>query len=132
MSKEMFWLTLTALMTAVFWVPYVLNRIAVRGLIPAMGYAGPDAPPHAPWAERAMLAHKNAVENLVVFAALAVAVEVTKANSATTALACAVYFWARLVHFVVYTARVPVVRTLSFAVAWAAVVALALALLKVI
>jgi len=132
MSKEMMWLTLTGLMTALFWVPYVLNRIAVRGLMPAMGYGGSDAKPHSPWAERAMSAHKNAVENLVVFAALALAVELTKSNSAITALACAVYFWARLVHFIVYTAKIPVVRTLSFAVGWAAVVALALALLKVI
>ena len=32
MSKEIFWLVLTLAMTGLFWVPYILDRIAVRGL----------------------------------------------------------------------------------------------------
>ena len=32
MTTELYWLTLTALMTALFRVPYVLNRMAVNGL----------------------------------------------------------------------------------------------------
>jgi uncharacterized MAPEG superfamily protein len=42
-------------------------------------------------------------------------------------IACAVYFWARLAHAVVYTMGVPVLRTLAFAVGFAAQAALALA-----
>ena len=31
MSKELFWLTLTVAMTGLIWVPYILDRIMVRG-----------------------------------------------------------------------------------------------------
>lgn len=36
MTTELFWLTATVLMTALMWMPYILNRIAVRGLIGAL------------------------------------------------------------------------------------------------
>jgi uncharacterized MAPEG superfamily protein len=44
-----------------------------------------------------------------------------------TVIACAVYFWSRLVHAIVYTMGVPVVRTLAFAVGFLAQAALVLA-----
>ena len=43
-------------------------------------------------------------------------------------IACAVYFWARLAHVIVYTLGVPVLRTLAFAVGFVAQVALVLAI----
>jgi len=132
MSQELMWLTLTVLMTALFWVPYVLNRIAVRGLMGAMANPPADAPPGAAWAERASAAHKNAIENLVVFAALVLTVHVTGLESGFTATACLVYFLARAGHFVVYTAGIPVLRTLVFAVAFFAQLALALRLLGIV
>ena len=46
-----------------------------------------------------------------------------------TIMACTVYFWARLVHYVVYTAGIPWVRTLSYAVGWVCNVLLILQLL---
>jgi len=42
-----------------------------------------------------------------------------------------VFFYARLLHFVVYTAGVPVVRTLSYAAGWAACIVIALRLIGV-
>ena len=33
MSRELLWLTLTIAMTALIWVPYILDRIMVRGLM---------------------------------------------------------------------------------------------------
>jgi hypothetical protein len=32
MSKEMFWLLLTLAITGLLWVPYILERIMVRGV----------------------------------------------------------------------------------------------------
>jgi uncharacterized MAPEG superfamily protein len=43
-----------------------------------------------------------------------------------TALACMVYFWSRVAHFVVYTFGIPLLRTLAFAAAFASQVVLAL------
>ena len=36
MPKELYWLTLTALMTGLLWVPYILDRIMVRGTTGAL------------------------------------------------------------------------------------------------
>jgi uncharacterized MAPEG superfamily protein len=84
--------------------------------------------PQSAWAQRLYYAHTNAVENLVIFVTLVLIIDATGKSSPATALACAVYFWARLAHVVVYTAGVPVFRTLTFAVAFFAQVALALAI----
>ena len=70
MSRELFWLTLTAIMTGLMWVPYILDRVTVRGLMGAMDNPTPNAKPHSPWARRQMHAHDNAVENLLIFAIL--------------------------------------------------------------
>lgn len=124
MSKEIYWLALTLAATALFVFPYVLNRIAVRGLFGAMSNPSPDDKPVAKWAERAQRAHANAVENLVVFAPAAIAVHVLARGDALTANACAVYFFARVIHYVVYTAGIPYVRTLSYFAGWFATAAL--------
>ncbi|MES1992016.1 MAG: MAPEG family protein [Pseudomonadota bacterium] len=114
MSAELNWLTWTVIMTAFFFFPYVLNRIKVRGLFGTMGNPRKDDLPESDWARRAMRAHANAVENLVIFAPLVLMVELVGANSGVTAFGAALYFWARLIHYTVYTLGIPVVRTLSF------------------
>ena len=38
MTKELFWLTLTVILTGVLWVPYMIERARVRGIMGAMGY----------------------------------------------------------------------------------------------
>jgi uncharacterized MAPEG superfamily protein len=67
-----------------------------------------------------------------VFAALVLILESLDHSTQSTALACAVYFWARLVHAVSYAIGIKVVRTLSFAVGWAACAVLVLVIFRVI
>ena len=43
MTTELYWLTLTALMTALFWVPYVLDRMVMSGLGRTLAGAQPRA-----------------------------------------------------------------------------------------
>ena len=131
MTTELYWLTLTAVLTALLWVPYILNRIAVQGLMEAMAYPTADTPEQAAWAQRAQKAHYNAAENLVVFAPLILVLHATGTSSALTATMAAVYFFARLVHYVVYLAGIPVVRTLAFAVGWLAQIVIALTILGI-
>ena len=128
MTSELTSLTWVAALTTVLWVPYILNMIMVRGLKDAVGYPE-DPKPLAPWAARMKAAHYNAVENLVVFATAVLVLHAAGISSDTTVLACQVYFWARLVHFLVYGFAVPWLRTLSYAVAWLCIVALLLQLL---
>ena len=97
-----------------------------------MANPGRDDKPMAPWAERAHRAHANAVENLVLFAPAVLAVQVLGRGDALTVTACALYFFSRLVHYVVYAAGIPVARTLAFFGGWIGVAILVLRLLGVV
>jgi uncharacterized MAPEG superfamily protein len=132
MSKEIFWLVLTVAMTGLFWVPYILDRAVVRGLMGSMANPSPNDKPQSAWAQRAMAAHENAVENLVIFAPLVLVAQALAIATPATALACVLYFWARLAHFVIYTAGIPVLRTLSFVAGFVAQAILVLAIFKLI
>ena len=130
LTPELFWLTLTVILTGLLWIPYILNRIMVRGAGGAMANPVPGAKPHAPWATRLMFAHDNAVENLVIFAPLVLILNESDYSSKATVWACAIYFWARVAHLIVYTMGLPVFRTLAFTVGFIAQVVLALAIFR--
>jgi uncharacterized MAPEG superfamily protein len=127
MSKELLWLTLTVILTGLMWVPYILDRVMVRGLVGAMANPSRGDKPQSAWAQRLYFAHTNAIENLVIFATLVLILNATHHSTQSTVIACAVYFWARLAHVVIYALGVPVLRTLSFAVGFLAQAALVLA-----
>ena len=115
-------------LTAILWIPYTLNTIAVRGLMDAVGYPA-DPKPLAGWAQKMKAAHANAVENLVVFAALVLIANAAGVSNETTVLACTVYLWSRVVHLLAYTFAIPWVRTLSFVAGFACQVAIILQLI---
>ncbi len=130
MSTELTYLVLAATLTALTWIPYILNSISVRGITDAVGY--PENPaPLAPWAQRMKAAHYNSVENLVVFAALVMVAHLAGVSDATTASAAMVYFWARVAHLAVYTFGIPWARTLTFAAGYVAMLVFAWKLLVV-
>lgn len=127
---ELHYLALVATLTVLMWVPYMAARILRRGLVRTLGDpANPDFPSDPAWAERARRAHANAAENLAVFAPLVLILAMTGASTPSTVLASQVYLGARLVHYVVYAAGIPVLRTLAFATGFAATVEIARALL---
>jgi len=47
-------------------------------------------------------------------------------------MACAVYFWSRVTHLIVYTLGLPVFRTLAFTVGFIAQAVLALAIFRLV
>ncbi len=130
LSTELYWLTLTILLTAVIWIPYIINRLIEDRPIPALMNPQPDLRPKAKWAERLMRAHDNAVENLVVFAPLVLTVQITGISTETTGLACIVYFFARLSHLLLYAFGVPLLRTFAFFIGFLCQMTLAIAVLK--
>src|SRR5215471_15801948 len=130
MTRELFWLTLTVILTGILWIPYIINRTHVRGLSGAMANPSRNDKPQATWATRLMFAHDNAVENLVIFAPLVLVLNAIDYSSKATVIACAVYFWARLAHVIVYTLGLPVFRTLAFAVGFVAQAVLVLAIFR--
>jgi uncharacterized MAPEG superfamily protein len=124
MKTELQYLVYVTILTGLFWVPYVLDRFATRGIPSTVGYPE-NPPPQSPWARRLMKAHANAVENLVVFAALVLAAQAAGVSNGTTAAAAMVYFWARVVHPIAYALAVPWLRTLAFTVGFFAQAAIA-------
>lgn len=124
MTPELHWLALTLLMTAVLAFPYVLNRLAVRGLRGVLANPTPADAPLAAWAQRAQRAHANAVENLVLFAPAALGVHLLGRGDSLTSGACAVYFAARAVHYGAYTLGIPGVRTAAYGVGFGASIVL--------
>lgn len=115
MKTELLYLVLVASLTGLLWIPYVLDRFAVWGIADTVGYPA-NPKPLAPWAERLKKAHANAVENLVVFAALLLAAQALGVSNGVTAGAAVAYFWARAAHALAYTLALPWVRTLAFSV----------------
>jgi len=132
MSRELFWLTATVILSGLLWIPYVIDRAMVRGLWAALDNPSPNDKPPSPWARRLFFAHENAVENLVVFAPLVLILDSLNISSRTTVIACAVFFWARLAHAIIYTIGAPVLRTLAFCVGFIAQVVLALAIFRIV
>src|SRR6476620_6139336 len=132
LTPELFWLTLTVIFTGLLWIPYVLNRCQVRGLTGAMANPSRNDKPHAEWATRMMFAHDNAVENLIIFAPLVLILAQIDYSTKWTVYACAIYFWSRVVHLIVYTMGLPVFRTLAFTVGFVAQAVLVLAIFKVV
>lgn len=128
MTSELTSLIWVTALTAFLWIPYTLNTIVVRGLMDAVGYPA-DPKPLAGWAQKMKAAHANAVDNLVVFAALVLIANAAGVSNETTVLACTVYLWSRVVHLLAYTFAIPWVRTLSFVAGFACQVAIILQLI---
>lgn len=128
-SPELIYTAAVALFTGLIWIPIVVNRVLEIGLWSTLKNPPPETRPRADWAYRLGNAHGNAVENLVIFAPLAIGVQALGVGTPLTALACAAYFYARIVHLIVYTLGLPILRTLAFLVGFACEMALGLHIL---
>lgn len=130
MKTELASLAWVSAFTAILWVPYVLNRMAVGGADGTFGYPS-VATELSPWAKRLRLAHANAVENLAVFAALILTAQLLGVSTPLTIAASTLYLWSRIAHAVTYTLAIPVFRTLAFLGGFAAQMMVAWQLLAV-
>jgi uncharacterized MAPEG superfamily protein len=119
------WATLLAVVQAVVAVQGAMMQVG----LPTLAGNREGLPEIKGWGGRAARAHRNMIENLVLFAALVlVAVAAEKTNS-TTLLGAQIFFWARLAYAVVYVAGIPWLRTGVWAVS---VVGLAMIFLQLV
>jgi uncharacterized MAPEG superfamily protein len=101
------WATLLAVVQAVVAVQGAMMQVG----LPALAGNREGMPEIRGWGGRAARAHRNMIENLVLFAALVlVAVAAGKTND-TTLMGAQIFFWARLAYAVVYVAGIPWLRT---------------------
>ena len=115
----------SAMLCVVLWIPYIGARaFVVWGLADFLknyteGFPA-VAKPEPLWATRAHRAHLNLVETLPAFVGVVWAASATGAGAAITTWA-PFFFWARVLHAIVYVAGVPYLRTPVYLASWFAV-----------
>ncbi|MEO1733587.1 MAG: MAPEG family protein [Pseudomonadota bacterium] len=123
---------LSAVWISIAWLPYILDRLLVRGLMPALANYSPDAKPQSAWAQRAIRAHTVAIETFVPFAALSVLAMMLRPEDNYPGILAMTYFIGIFAHYWIYLLGIPVLRTLAFSVASLSTLALGLRVLGVI
>jgi uncharacterized MAPEG superfamily protein len=123
-----------ALLVWAVLLAFVQMLVAVTGAmlqvgLPTLAGNREGLAPCTGWAGRAARAHHNMLESLVLFAALVLVAVVAGRTNGTTLLGAQLFFWARLVHALVYLAGIPWLRT---AVWFASVIGLALIFLQLL
>ncbi len=113
MTTDLVMLTWSAVLCALLFVPYGAAQTVEWGLPLAAGNRA-ETPPLPEWAERAIRAHRNMLENFPHFAALVLVAAVSGAANEATALGATLFFCARLAHAALYIAGVPWLRTAAF------------------
>ncbi|MDH3790279.1 MAG: MAPEG family protein [Rhodospirillales bacterium] len=126
-SAEIYWLSWTVILAAAMVIPYAVYRVRrLGGLWQAFLRPLPGDSPFADeWAHRAYRAHMNAFEGIAMFAPAVLAVQATGTGTEMTAIASAIYFWARLIYAPLYYFSVPIFRTAIWFVGLAATLYLA-------
>jgi uncharacterized MAPEG superfamily protein len=128
-SNLEFYTGLTGLWVAIAWLPYILDRIMVRGLIGGMANYDANATPQSAWAQRAQRAHTVAIEAFAAFGPLAVMAMIKLPDDSYPGTLAMTFFIGIVAHYIIYCIGIPVLRTLAFALAALSTVALALRLI---
>jgi len=110
MKPELALLVWTVLLTFVQMLVAVMGATSQVGL-PTLAGNREGLAPCTGWAGRAVRAHHNMLENLVLFAALVLVAVAAGRTNGTTLLGAQLFFWARLVYALVYLAGIPWLRT---------------------
>ena len=132
MTRELFWLTLTVILTGLLWVPYIINRCQVRGLTGAMAQPLAQRQAARRLGQPADVRARQRDREPDHLRAAGADPQRLDYSDKWTVMACAVYFWSRVAHLIVYTLGLPVFRTLAFTVGFLAQAVLALAIFKVV
>lgn len=115
MTIDLTMLAWSAALCVVLALPYTIGLNKSLGLPVLIGNRE-NFPTVEGWIGRAKRAHMNMLENIAPFAALVLIAHVSGKADASTALGAQLFFWARLVHGVVYVAGLPWIRTAAYGV----------------
>ena len=110
MKPELMLLVWAAVLALVQAVVAVQGALAQVGL-PMLAGNRDGLPEIKGWGGRAARAHRNMLENLVLFAALVLVVVVAGKSNAMTLLGAQIFLYARIVYALVYIAGIPWLRT---------------------
>ena len=128
MKPELMLLVWAAVLTLVQAVVAVQGALMQVGL-PMLAGNRDGLPEITGWGGRAARAHRNMLENLVLFAILVLAAVVASKTNAMTLLGAQIFLCARIVYALVYMAGIPWLRTAVWGIS---VVGLAMIFLQLI
>jgi len=128
MKPEMMLLAWAVALTLVQMLIAASGAASQYGVMPLFGNRD-GLPALTGWAGRAQRAHRNMLENLVLFAALVLITTVAGKTNSTTLLGAQLFFWARAAYAVIYLAGIPYLRTAAWLVS---VIGLVLIFLQVL
>ncbi|MBV2358329.1 MAPEG family protein [Thalassococcus sp. CAU 1522] len=130
MTTELFFLTLTAILAASLWIPYIVGVNSTGAPMPADNRPANQAD-MAPWVHRAFRAHLNLLEQFLPFAVIVIVAHLAGVSNAVTIWASGLFFVLRLAHAVWMIGGFPVlpVRPIIFTAGWVCVLAIAVAVL---
>lgn len=115
MSMELQILVCAVALTVIQMIVSVVGAILQVGL-PTLAANREGVPEITGWAGRAARAHRNMLENLVLFAALVLVAHAAGRENATTVMGAQLFIWGRAAFAVIYLAGVPWLRTAAFGV----------------
>lgn len=127
-------LTLVVYMTFVTWLAMLLASLirakgwTLPGMVLALGNRD-NMPEASALAGRADRAARNTLEGFVLFAALALAAEVSGVQSARIELGAELFFWSRLIYLPIYWLGIAYLRTGVWTVGMVGLALIALELL---
>ncbi|WP_299623491.1 MAPEG family protein [uncultured Tateyamaria sp.] len=131
MTIEFTYLTLTLMLAASLWIPYIVGV----NTHPQDGVDSFERPPalmgFPPWVHRAHRAHLNLIETAMPFAALLLMAHILDVSTPVTIWAAAAFFWLRVIHaigMISGIARFPA-RPLIFLLSWLCTLAVGVQLL---
>lgn len=120
MSVELIYLTLTALLAASLWIPFIIgvNTQTVKDMSDFT--RPPDLSDLPPWIHRAWRAHLNLIEQFLPFAVIVLIAHLQGVSTGVTVWASVAFFWIRMAHaagMITGVARFPV-RPVIFTAGW--------------
>jgi uncharacterized MAPEG superfamily protein len=111
-------------LTLLVWsvlLAFVQMLVAVQGAMGQVGlmplFANREGMPEIKgWGGRAVRAHRNMLESLLLFGALVLVLAVTGKSNSMTVLGAQLFFWGRVAYAAIYVAGIAYLRTAAWAV----------------
>ena len=130
MTFELTILTLTAILAASLWIPYIVGLNSTEFVSPSENRPH-DVAGTVPWVHRAWRAHLNLIEQFVPFAVVIVVAHLAGVSNAVTVWASGLFLALRIAHagWMIGGFKVVPVRPLIFTGAWLCILAIAIAVL---
>ncbi|MEL6201279.1 MAG: MAPEG family protein [Pseudomonadota bacterium] len=126
MTTELFYLTLTSLLLASLWVPYIIG-VNMNATQETVDFTQPPDKSGLPkWVRRADRAHINLVEQYAPYAVLIVLLHIQGVSNSWTVGVAMAFFYLRVAHaigMITAVARFPA-RPIIFTGAWLCIVVL--------